>query len=163
MLKYKSGKVENFRNIDDDWSTEPGVIHFTEADFLGLIEKAAIRSSWDFNYSTGDSVHDKIESLMLQTIPNVTEMIVSNLEKPQKFWVAAPSGIAVSMTTWAVRLGYKQIKMGGREPIYLGLLFGRWKLYDVPIMPSDIILIGYGEEINPPEGYATIKLFNWSF
>lgn len=160
MLKYKANKTESIRSIDDDWEAEPPAPCFTEANFLGLIGKVPIRYSWDINAGFGNTVRDKIESLVLLAIPRVTEQIACFLEEPKMFWAAAPTGVTTSLAMWTKRYCCKQ-PAGGRNPLYLGLILGRWKLYEVPIMPSEIILIGYGKEMNPPERYGIIKLHNW--
>ena len=160
MIDYKPGKRQ-LRTLDSDWNPLGGEVEFCESDFLKLLDNCGTVSAWDFNTSLGDSLREKYETLIFK-LAEVAGVVAKKIEKPEFFWAALPSPLAMSLEAGLDRsLTADYVPMGGREPRFIGTLMARIKLYECPCMPENQILIGCGDQPKNPDHYARICICNY--
>jgi hypothetical protein len=160
MIDYKPGNRE-IRSLDSDWNPLGGEIVFHEDDLLNLLDNAGTVSCWDYNTSLGDTIREKYETLAYKII-EVAKVISHKITKPEFFWAALPSQLAVAVEIGLDRTTIPDyIPMGGKDPRFIGTLMNRVKMYDCPCLPENKILIGCGTEPKDSSHYAKISVCNF--
>lgn len=160
MLNYSHDKKEKYRSLDDDWNPLGAADVFTAAQFVSLLDTAEQRSCWDFNTALGETIREKYESLMYK-IFEVAKTISSQIQQPEFFWAAmnpiVGCNLAMSLAPHNKRA---YLPMGGEDPVYIGTLMDRVKLFECKVIPNNRMLVGCGEQVKSHAHYGMIYIAN---
>lgn len=127
---------------------------------LSLVENASTRTVWDHDSALGDTLREKCESLYVKLV-EVTNVLI-NKGASGYFWIlmGAPAA-SMFESSYTFDAAGALLEMGTKKIYPLGVLNWRWRVYVDPLLSSDLILIGVGEEDQPLEHYGVITLQNF--